>query len=148
MVSWEWDPNYVPPVKLGLHCAQILLSFVLWCLELAVFNGKGSKIVGTNGWTFGVVSSNSETDKSRTDPADTPHQCFLSIPAWVYLIMTPRFARTRRYAQPHAMLVVDLLFTIIWISAFATQADYNTQNLCGKVCKLSKAVVGLGVFVR
>ncbi|KAL6849325.1 hypothetical protein ACO1O0_008864 [Amphichorda felina] len=127
MVSWEWDPNYVPPVKLGLHCAQILLSFVLWCLELAVFNGKDSKIVGTNGWTFGV--------------------CFLSIPAWVYLIMTPRFARTRRYANANVMLAVDLLFTIIWISAFATQADYNTQNLCGKVCKLSKAVVGLGVFV-
>jgi hypothetical protein len=45
------------------------------------------------------------------------------------------------------MLVVDLAFTIIWLSAFATQADYNTQGKCGKVCNLSKAIVGLGVFV-
>lgn len=55
MVSLEWDPNYVPPVKLGLHCAQILVSFVVWCLSLAVFAGKDSKITGNNGWTFGVV---------------------------------------------------------------------------------------------
>lgn len=56
MVSMEWDPNYVPPVKMGLHAAQLVLTFVLWCLELAVFNGKDAKIVGKNGWTFGVVS--------------------------------------------------------------------------------------------
>jgi hypothetical protein len=56
MVSWEWDQNYVPPVKLGLHCAQIVLSFVLWCLAIAVFAGEDSRVVGTNGWTFGVVS--------------------------------------------------------------------------------------------
>jgi hypothetical protein len=56
MVSLEWDPNYVPPVKLGLHIAQIVLSFVLWCIEIAVFRGEDAKIVGNNGWTFGVVS--------------------------------------------------------------------------------------------
>jgi uncharacterized membrane protein YgcG len=127
MVSLEWDPNYVPPVKLGLHAFQVLLVFVLWCLEIAVFNGKDAKITGLNGWTFGV--------------------CFLTIPAWVYLVMTPRFDRTRRFANVHAMLVVDLAFTIIWMSAFATQADYNTKDECGKVCHLSKGVVGLGVFV-
>lgn len=47
----------------------------------------------------------------------------------------------------HAMLCVDVAFTVIWLSAFATQAAYNTANQCGKVCKLSKAIVGLGVFV-
>ena len=51
----EWDPDYVPKVKLGLHIVQIVLAFVAWCLELAVFNGKGAKVVGYNGWTFGVV---------------------------------------------------------------------------------------------
>lgn len=45
------------------------------------------------------------------------------------------------------MLAVDLFTTILWLSAFATQADYNTQDLCGKVCHLSKAIVGLGVFI-
>lgn len=59
MVSLEWDPNYVPSVKLGLHIAQIVASFVLWCIAIAVFRGKDAEIVGNNGWTFGVVSCNS-----------------------------------------------------------------------------------------
>lgn len=54
----EFDPDRVPPVKLGLHIAQIALAFVLWVLELAVFTGKDAKIVGNNGWTFAVVSTN------------------------------------------------------------------------------------------
>lgn len=61
--------------------------------------------------------------------------------------MTPRFSRTRRFAQPYAMLLVDAIFVVIWISAFATQAAYNTADDCGKACKLSKAIVGLGVFI-
>ena len=55
MVDFEWDPDYVPNVKLGLHVAQLLFSFVAWCLEIAVFMGKDAKITGDNGWTFGVV---------------------------------------------------------------------------------------------
>lgn len=74
-------------------------------------------------------------------------QFFLSVPAWIYLIMAPRFPRTRKIAEPHVMLVVDTIFAIIWLSAFSTQAAYNTANLCGTACALSKAVVGLAVFV-
>lgn len=61
--------------------------------------------------------------------------------------MAPRFGRTRKLAEPHVMLAVDCSFTIIWLSAFATQAAYNTSGLCGQACNISKAVVGLGVFV-
>lgn len=61
--------------------------------------------------------------------------------------MTPRFDRTRRFAIPAAMLGVDGVFTIVWLSAFATQASYNAQDLCGKVCGVSKAIVALGVFI-
>lgn len=61
--------------------------------------------------------------------------------------MAPRFGRTRKLAEPHVMLAVDGSFTIIWLSAFATQAAYNTSGLCGQACNISKAVVGLGVFV-
>ena len=60
--------------------------------------------------------------------------------------MTPRFPRTRRFAAPWAMLGVDLFCTVLWLSAFATQAAYNTANLCGSRCNLSKAIVGLGVI--
>ncbi|KAG5993967.1 hypothetical protein E4U54_003223 [Claviceps lovelessii] len=126
-MALDLDPDLVPKAKLGLHCAQILLAFVAWCLELAVFAGENAKVVGNNAWTFSVF--------------------FLTIPAWVYLIMTPRFPRTRKWAEPHAMMAVDGLFTFIWLSAFASQAAYNTAGLCGKACGISKSVVGLGVFV-
>ena len=45
------------------------------------------------------------------------------------------------------MLVVDGLFTVIWLSAFSTQAAYNSTGDCGKACDVSKGVVGLAVFV-
>lgn len=74
-------------------------------------------------------------------------QCFLSIPAWIYLIGAPRYPRTRKFAEPHAMVCVDSLFTILWLSAFAAQASSNTANRCGTACGQSKAIVGLGIFV-
>ncbi|KAK4127398.1 hypothetical protein N657DRAFT_641383 [Parathielavia appendiculata] len=123
----ELDPERIPTFKLIFHSLQILFAFILWCIEIAVFRDSKSKIVGNNGWTFGVV--------------------FLSVPAWIYLMMAPRFPRTRKIAQPYAMLAVDACFTVIWLSAFSTQAAYNTSNLCGNACGMSKAIVGLGVFV-
>ncbi|KAK3684801.1 hypothetical protein B0T22DRAFT_198817 [Podospora appendiculata] len=123
----EFDAEKVPAFKLGFHLAQLVFAFVLWCLEIVVFRASDAPITGSIGWTFGV--------------------CFLSIPAWVYLCMAPRFPRTRRFAQPYVMATVDGVFTIIWLSAFATQASYNTANLCGSVCGVSKAIVGLGFFV-
>ena len=74
-------------------------------------------------------------------------QFFLTIPAWIYLCMAPRFPRTRKIAMPQVMLAVDAVFTVIWLSAWATQASYNTAGLCGEACGISKAIVGLGVFV-
>lgn len=44
------------------------------------------------------------------------------------------------------MLAVDALFTIMWLSAFATQASYNADESCGKACGISKGIVGLGVL--
>ena len=60
-MGFEMDPDHVPKAKLVLHGAQVLLVFVLWCLELAVFNGKDSEIESRNGWTFGVVSTHLDT---------------------------------------------------------------------------------------
>lgn len=71
----------------------------------------------------------------------------MTIPAWIYLIGAPRFPRTRKIAEPHAMAGVDAFFAIVWLSAFASQAAYNTANLCGTACSQSKAIVGLGFFV-
>jgi hypothetical protein len=45
------------------------------------------------------------------------------------------------------MLAVDGLFIVIWISAFSTQAAYNSSGACGGSCGISKAIVAVGVFV-
>lgn len=49
------DPDRVPTFKLIVHLAQILLIFVIWCLEINVFVDGKAKITGENGWTFGAV---------------------------------------------------------------------------------------------
>ncbi|KAJ2906651.1 hypothetical protein MKZ38_000906 [Zalerion maritima] len=123
----EFAPERVPLIKLALHVAQMVLVFVAWCLEIAVIRGEDSTINGNNGWTFGL--------------------CFLSIPAWIYLCMAPRFPRTRKLADPRIMAIVDGLFAIFWLSAFASQAAFNSAGSCGQVCTLSKTIVGLAFFV-
>ena len=45
------------------------------------------------------------------------------------------------------MAVVDGVFAVFWLSAFSSQAAYNSAGSCGQACNVSKAIVGLGVFV-
>lgn len=60
--------------------------------------------------------------------------------------MAPRYPRAANIAGPNSMLTIDTLMIVIWLSAFATQAAYNTADSCGTACGPSKAIVGLGVF--
>ncbi|KAI0471843.1 hypothetical protein GGR56DRAFT_655780 [Xylariaceae sp. FL0804] len=120
------NPDKVPLIKVSLHAVQAVLLLVIFILEIIVFRADNALINGDNGWPFGL--------------------CFLSIPAILYLALTPRYERTRRVAQPHAMAVIDALFALFWLSAFASQAAYDTANNCGSACKVSKAVVGLAFF--
>jgi hypothetical protein len=56
MVSFNsLDPDKVPMTKMSIHAAQIVLAFVIWCLEITVFVNGQARINGQNGWTFGVV---------------------------------------------------------------------------------------------
>jgi hypothetical protein len=61
--------------------------------------------------------------------------------------MTARFPRTRKYANPFALAAVDALYMILWLSAFAAVANWNSTGKCKSGCHLSKAVVGLGVVI-
>ena len=60
--------------------------------------------------------------------------------------MAPRWERTRRIANPHAMTVVDCIWTILWLSAFATQVSYNKKDSCGEGCGISKGIAALAFF--
>jgi hypothetical protein len=53
--EFEWDPENLPGLKLGLHIAQLLLAFVAFALEISVFKDGKSSIVGDNGWAFAAV---------------------------------------------------------------------------------------------
>ncbi|KAH8597011.1 hypothetical protein B0O99DRAFT_619134 [Bisporella sp. PMI_857] len=123
----EFEIHQFQNIKTGLHVAQALFIFVSWAIEIAVLKDGKSKIDGRPGWHFGL--------------------CFLTIPAIIYLAMTPRFPRTRKFANPYAMATVDGVFCIFWLSAFAAVANWNAAGKCGGACNLSKAVVGLGVFI-
>ncbi|KAI0166995.1 hypothetical protein GGR52DRAFT_556391 [Hypoxylon sp. FL1284] len=124
--SLDINPDKIPNTKLAVHIFQAILGVVIFILEIVLFRSEGSTINGNNGWPFGL--------------------CFLSIPIWLYLGMAPRFERTRKLAEPHAMVVADVVFTIFWLSAFASQAAYNTANSCGQGCAVSKAIVGIAFF--
>lgn len=53
--KFEWDPDNVPGVKLGLHCMQIIFGFVIFVLEIILFKDGEAQITGNNGWPFGLV---------------------------------------------------------------------------------------------
>ncbi|KUJ19753.1 uncharacterized protein LY89DRAFT_731009 [Mollisia scopiformis] len=125
-LALEFDAHNLQKIKLGVHIAQAVLIFVTWAMEIAVFHDAES-IDGRAGWYFGL--------------------CFLCIPAIIYLTMTPRFPRTRKFAHPYGLATVDCLFAVLWISAFAAQASYNSSGKCNGACGISKAIVGFGVFI-
>ncbi|KXJ93024.1 hypothetical protein Micbo1qcDRAFT_232667 [Microdochium bolleyi] len=124
--KFEINPDSVPTYKLALHSGQAFLALIIFILEVVLFRAQDALIAGQNGWVLGL--------------------CFLSIPAWVYLAGAPRYERTRRIANPHAMTVVDCIWAIFWLSGFASQAAYNTANMCGQACAVSKAIVGIAFF--
>jgi len=96
-------------------------------------------------------------------------QCFVSIPAIIYLTMVPMWSRAQRFASAYAFLAVDALYTILWFAAFISVAVWNSKGIregaekakipddqknCttflfgdAAKCAVSKAAVGVGVMV-
>jgi len=112
-------------IKTGIHIFQGFLIFIAWAMTIAVF--RTGNVDGKLGWEFGL--------------------CFLSIPGLIFLTMTPRFPRTKKLAHPYALLTVDSIYTILWISGFSSVASWSSAGKCTKNCGLSKVVVALGVFI-
>lgn len=47
----------------------------------------------------------------KNSEADILSQCFLSVPAIIYLVMVPMWSRTKKFANAYAFLAVDVLYT-------------------------------------
>ncbi|KAL9091925.1 MAG: hypothetical protein Q9165_004677 [Trypethelium subeluteriae] len=93
-------------------------------------------------------------------------QCFLTIPAIVYQVMVPMWSRALRFANVYAYAVVDLIFTVLWFSAFiAVETWVNSGKSQGgkdqkkaascdvfafgssSKCTTGEAIIAFGVFI-
>ncbi|KAF7927488.1 uncharacterized protein EAE98_005870 [Botrytis deweyae] len=122
----EFSIHNLQKYKLAVHIVQLAMAVVIWVLDIIVMRSTAT-VDGRLGWNFGYT--------------------FLVLPAVIYLTMTVRFPRTRKFANPYALLVIDLVWCVMALSAFAAVANWNSTGKCGSGCKVSKAVVGLGVFL-
>ncbi|TAQ83390.1 hypothetical protein B7494_g8285 [Chlorociboria aeruginascens] len=123
----EFSIHKLQDGKLAVHIAQAVLILVAWILEIVVFRSSAT-IDGRTGWYFGL--------------------CFLTVPAIIYLTMTPRFPRTRKFANPYVLAFVDLFYAILWISAFASVASYNSAGKLLFVLTTAMSVYGLIYYRR
>lgn len=121
-------------IKNYLHAVQAGFLFLSIILTIAVYTRNGASD-GRTGWFFGLS--------------------WLTIPVLVYLVMVPMWSRTQRFANVYAFVILDGLFTILWLSACAAVASYiSAGGGCSKFslgsngkCKLSEGTVVLGVFI-
>lgn len=129
-------------LKLIVHCTQAVFIFIAWCIMIGFFR-NAVVVTGASGWYFALVCSFLFWPAFSADEL----QCFLTVPVIIYQTMTPMWERSRRWGNPYAFAIIDLVYTILWLSAFAAVANINTWGLCFGACDLSKAEVGLGFFI-
>lgn len=65
----------------------------------------------------------------------------------IYNSMTLLFARSRNWGNAYVFAGLDVLFAILWLSAFAAVAAWTNKGHCFGACKYSKAMAGFGFFI-
>ncbi|KAI2694732.1 hypothetical protein CBS147332_9561 [Penicillium roqueforti] len=90
-----------------IHFIQGFIIFLAWALTIAIWT-KGDGIDGRTGWYWGL--------------------CWLSIPGLVYLVAVPMWPRARRFGNVYAFACVDILYSILWLSAWICLASYVAQG--------------------
>ena len=93
-------------------------------------------------------------------------QCWCCIPALIYQTASPVFRRIRRFSNAYVHAVIDIVYTILWLAAFACLVAWVEQgshaakdwkskdNLCEKFawgpvskCKLGQDAWILGFII-
>ncbi|KAF2474128.1 uncharacterized protein BDR25DRAFT_332308 [Lindgomyces ingoldianus] len=140
--------SYIQKCKVVAHVFQVLFIFIAACITIGVFT-KGGDTGGATKFFFAL--------------------CFLSIPALIYLVMTPMWSRAERFVNAYAFVALDALYTIFWFAAFISVAMWNSKGIkegekdkkinegdgnCTTfkfgpeaMCKLSRATVGFGIVI-
>lgn len=117
--------SHLPRIKTALHGTQALFVLVSGCVTIAYLVRPaydGRPII----WYFVL--------------------CFLSIPAIIYNSLTPLFERSRKWGNAYAFAAVDVIYAILWLSAFAAVAAWTRHGYCFGACGLSKGMAGVGFF--
>lgn len=65
----------------------------------------------------------------------------------IYNSMTLLFARSRSWGNAYVFAGLDVLYAILWLSAFASVAAWNSNGYCFGACNFSKAMVGFGFLI-
>ncbi|KFY30365.1 hypothetical protein V493_01962 [Pseudogymnoascus sp. VKM F-4281 (FW-2241)] len=118
--------SHLPRIKTGLHGAQALFTLVAACITIAYMVKRASNGSSIH-WYFAM--------------------CFMSIPPMIYNSMTLLFARSRNWGNAYVFAGLDVLFAILWLSAFAAVAAWTDRGHCFGACKYSKAMAGFGFFI-
>ncbi|KAI5209116.1 hypothetical protein E4T39_01016 [Aureobasidium subglaciale] len=142
-----WIPqNPLHKLKIAVHLLQAILTFVTGCMTLAILTAKGNHDSRVQ-WCFAL--------------------CFLTMPALMYQCIVPCWTRLWRLANPYIFVAIDSVFTIFWISAFASSCAWTAKGMqkgagdkklkptsascstfaygSATTCNLAKATTGLGV---
>ena len=155
--------QYYQRTKNAIHAIQALAIFVAWALTIAILTKSGT--LGGRVWYNFALVSLSMAYSSWIEEL-MPPQCWCCIPALIYQAAFPVFQRLRRFSNAYAHALIDVVYTIFWLAAFACLITWVKQgshaakdwkskvNLCDKFawgpvskCKLGRDTWILGVII-
>ena len=118
--------HYYQRVKNVIHALQALSIFVAWAITIAILTKTG-KVDGRVWYYFALVSSFKRSSSHR-DEKLMPPQCWCCIPALIYQTAFPVFLRIRRFSNAYVHAVIDILYIIFWLAAFACLIAWVRQG--------------------
>lgn len=105
------EQSKIQKIKTAAHAIQGILIFVAGCLTIAVLTGSDTD--GRTAYYFALVSLQSCLRTPITSRAySNACQCFLTMPAFIYLVGVPMWSRTVRFASAYAFALLDGLYTV------------------------------------
>lgn len=99
--------QYYQRAKNGFHAIQALAIFVAWAISIAILTKEG-KLDGRIWYYFAL--------------------CWCCIPALFYQTASPVFQRIRRFSNAYVHGVLDIVYTILWLAAFASLMAWVEQG--------------------
>lgn len=99
--------QYYQRAKNVIHAIQALAIFVAWAMTIAILT-KGGNIDGRIWYYFTL--------------------CWSCIPTLIYQTASPVFQRIRRFSSAYVHAVIDVVYTIFWLAAFACLIAWVEQG--------------------